>query len=231
MGLDNVCLSFQGVSWGPPEALKAGEVPIVEDLNLDVPQGSWVALTGPSGVGKTTVLSLGAGLLRPHTGRVEFMGQDLMGLSDVEISKLRNQRIGMIFQNYQLDDCRNVEENILLPAYFSERRWHEVKERARHLASRLGLEPYLDRPVSVLSGGQRQRVAVCRSLILEPDLVLADEPTGALDEETALDVLKLLGEEVAGGLALLCVTHNQGVLEQSSTRYHFEGRRLRRLDS
>lgn len=226
-----MCLSFKGVSWGPPEALKAGEAPIVEDLNLDVFQGGWVALTGPSGAGKTTVLSLAAGLLSPQSGKVEFLGQDLQALSALELSRLRNQRIGMIFQSYQLDDYRNVEENILLPAYFSERRWHEVRERARHLATRLGLESYLGKPVSVLSGGQRQRVAVCRSLILEPGLLLADEPTGALDEETAQDVLELLSEEVAQGLALLCVTHNQQVLQQSSIRYHFEGRKLRRLDS
>ena len=87
-----MCLSFKGVSWGPPEALKAGEAPIVEDLNLDVFQGGWVALTGPSGAGKTTVLSLAAGLLSPQSGQVEFLGQDLQALSDLELSRLRNQR-------------------------------------------------------------------------------------------------------------------------------------------
>lgn len=225
-----LCLSFQGVSWGPPEALKIGDAPIVEDLNLDIPQGCWVSLTGPSGAGKTTVLSLGAGLLSPQTGEVKVFGQSLQSLCDHDLSRLRNQRVGMIFQNYQLDDCRNVEENILLPAYFSECRWHDARERARLLASRLGLESYLAKPVSVLSGGQRQRVAVCRSLILNPDLLLADEPTGALDEDTAQDVLELLGEEVEGGMALLCVTHNQQVLQKSSVRYHFQGRKLRRLD-
>lgn len=223
------CLSLSAVDWCPPESVKAGDSLIIEQLSLEVAEGSWVALTGPSGTGKTTVLSLSAGLIEPLKGDVTLFGQKLNELPDEEVSRLRSQCLGLIFQNYHLDDCRTVEENILLPAYFQDCGWHEIRERARYLAERLGLTPYLAKGVSVLSGGQRQRVAICRAFLLQPRLLLADEPTGALDEDTASDVLELIDEEVLAGMAVLCVTHNERVLSKSSRRYHFSDGKLEEI--
>ena len=136
-------------------------------------------------------------------------------------------RIGLVFQNYHLDDSRSALENILLPGYFAQSNWHELTTRARGLGERLGLAEHLHKPASVLSGGQRQRVAVCRALLHSPQLILADEPTGALDQESADLVLKVLAEQVADGAALVTVTHDSAVLSHADLCLTFHDGRLR----
>ena len=222
-------LEVENVAWGVPRSLKAGDPPILQDLTLQVPAGRWIAITGPSGSGKTTLLSICAGLLRPTGGRVSLFGRDLAGLSDQELTRLRGAKIGLVFQNYHLDDSRSALENILLPGYFGQSNWHELTERARRLGLRLDLEGHLQKPASVLSGGQRQRVAVCRALLNSPRLILADEPTGALDQETADLVLQVLKEQVADGASMVTVTHDSAVLSHADLCLAFENGRLREM--
>ena len=211
--------------------MKAGDPPILKDLSLEVVSGRWIAITGPSGSGKTTLLSICAGLLRPTEGQVSLFGEKLSGLTDPEISRLRGSRIGLVFQNYHLDDSRSALENILLPSYFGQSNWHEMTGRARKLGERLGLSDHLDKPASVLSGGQRQRVAVCRALLHSPQLILADEPTGALDQETADLVLQVLAEQVSDGASLLTVTHDSAVLSHADLCLAFDNGQLREVAS
>jgi lipoprotein-releasing system ATP-binding protein len=219
-------LEAQKIAWGALAALKAGDPPVIKGLDLAVRPGTWVAVTGPSGAGKTTLLSICAGLLKPTDGEVQLFGQSLEKLTDVEVSRIRGARLGLIFQNYHLDDSRNALENILLPAYFGHQNWHELTERARTLGAGLGLSEHLGKPSSVLSGGQRQRVAVCRALLNSPELILADEPTGALDTATAESVLNVLSEQVDQGASVVSVTHDASVLERASERYTFVDGRL-----
>ena len=219
---DEVRLEVKGLTWGIASSLKAGDPPIFKDLNLSVRAGEWIALTGPSGVGKTTFLSLCAGLLQATSGSVELLHQDVARCSDEELSRLRAGGVGLVFQNYHLDDTRTALENILLPGYFAPTNWHELKARAQVLGEKLDLLGHLSKPASVLSGGQRQRVAIARALIASPKLLLADEPTGALDRETAKSVLSLLSEELAHGAAILSVTHDRALMERANRHYRFQ---------
>ena len=202
---------------------------MINGLDLSVTSGSWIAITGPSGAGKTTLLSICAGLLEPTDGKVKLFDQSLESLSDEETSRLRGARVGLVFQNYHLDDSRSALENILLLAYFGDHNWHELTERARSLGNSLGLSEHLDKPSSVLSGGQRQRVAVCRALLNSPKLILADEPTGALDTATAESVLNILSEKVEQGASVVSVTHDAAVLQRASKSFTFAEGRLKEV--
>ncbi len=207
-------LIFCDVEWSPASDFGGGGEPILRGLDFELQTGQWCALTGPSGSGKTSLLSLAAGLMKPSSGRVELFGLNLSDRDDAEVAALRVSRVGLIFQGYHLDETRSTLENILLPGYFCSRPWLQLRERAQDLAERVQLTKHLDKAVSVLSGGQRQRVAVARALLLEPELLLADEPTGALDAGTSEWVLSLFEELRASGVTLLTVTHDPLLLQR-----------------
>ena len=201
-------LELSSVGWSPKSTAREEAPPVLGDVDLRLEAGEWLALTGPSGSGKTTLLSIAAGLLKPGRGSVKLVGEELDQISENRLAELRSSSVGLIFQGFHLDDSRNTGDNILLPAYFSSRPWFDLRQRSVELADLLGLTEHLDKSVSVLSGGQRQRVAVARALLLEPKLILADEPTGALDRPTAQLVLDLFEKEKARGTSLLTVTHD-----------------------
>ena len=189
---------------------RAGEDRVVAlaGVDLDVPRGAYVALLGPSGSGKTSLLHLLGGLERPTRGSVRVGGLDLGTASDASLAEFRNRRVGFVFQSFHLDGQRTALENVVLPLYFGPLPVARGRARARELLARVGLEGLQDRPVGCLSGGQRQRVAVARALVCEPDLLLADEPVGHLDDETARSVLDLLAElHRERGLTLVATTH------------------------
>ncbi|MFM7037668.1 MAG: ABC transporter ATP-binding protein [Planctomycetaceae bacterium] len=187
----------------------AGDLPILRDVSLRVLSGEAVAIRGPSGCGKSTLLYLAGTLDRPSSGVVEILGENPWSLSGKRLAAFRNQHIGFVFQDHQLLPQCSVLENVLLPSLAGFESPRGLRERATALLERVGLGKRLHQRPGRLSGGERQRVAVCRALINEPSLLLADEPTGNLDPVTAAEIGTLLLEMATEHeTALLCVTHS-----------------------
>lgn len=166
------------------------------------------AITGASGSGKSTMLNIIAGLLTPTAGEVQVNGKSMAGLKDGQRCAVRNQHIGMVVQDFALLEYCTVEENCVAPAIIAGKRLSEARKRARELFARVGLAEVAGQKARYLSGGQRQRVAVARAMMNQPELLLADEPTGALDSVNAQRVLSLLLGERERGATLILVTHN-----------------------
>jgi len=192
---------------------KGSPVHAVRGVSLHVNKGEFVVITGRSGSGKTTVLNLAAGMTAPTSGRVLFEGTDLWSLSDNQQSALRNKRIGFIFQFPSLHPSLNVLENVTLPTIFDGKYKENVgRARAEALLGQVGLSDKLSSYPRQLSAGQQQRVVVARALMLEPSLILADEPTSDLDEATELEMMELLRSIYQTTHAtVLLVTHNPGL--------------------
>jgi ABC-type lipoprotein export system ATPase subunit len=181
-------------------------IEVLQGVNLDVNQGERVFLCGPSGAGKTTLLYVLGGLERPDAGDVLLQGESVYGGSDARQATLRNTAIGYIFQNYLLLPELTAWENVCLPAMIGGRK---AKARAADLLGKVGLGPRLHHLPAQLSGGEQQRVAIARSLINNPSVVFADEPTGNLDSKTGTEVMNLLLSVVAEeGKTLMVVTHD-----------------------
>jgi putative ABC transport system ATP-binding protein len=185
------------------------ELPVLKSITLDVPDGSFVAILGPSGSGKSTLLGLLAGLDRPTTGRVWLDGVELGSLSEDERARLRGQKVGFVFQSFQLIPTLTARENIQVPL---ELRGLEAQERADELLGRVGLSGRGHHYPAQLSGGEQQRVALARAFSHRPRVLFADEPTGNLDAATGARVIELMSElnrEV--GTTLILVTHDQSL--------------------
>jgi putative ABC transport system ATP-binding protein len=170
---------------------------------------------GPSASGKSTLLNLIAGLEQPDEGKVRVEGSDLAGLDESERARLRRDRVGFVFQFFHLLDKLTVLENVMVPAELAGHGAKEAHERARALLTQLGLANRADAFPATLSGGEQQKVAIARALVNRPRLLLADEPTGALDSRTGQQVLELLVELNQEGQTLLMVTHDQEVAAQA----------------
>jgi len=185
----------------------SGPVQVLEDVNLELQPAERVAVMGSSGSGKTTLLHLAAGMDTPDAGTVEVGGLQFSALQEPERTRFRAQYIGLIFQDFNLIDSLTVRENIELPLWLNNRL--NQRERIGQLAEELGISKLLDRLPEKLSGGEKQRVAIARALVHEPALLLADEPTGSLDQTTAEGVLRLFDRVTRQhGVTLLMVTHN-----------------------
>ncbi|GAA3441181.1 ABC transporter ATP-binding protein [Planomonospora venezuelensis] len=182
-------------------------VAALREVTAGIPQGSFTAVMGPSGSGKSTFLHCAAGLDSPSSGSVKLGGTELSGMDETRLTKLRRQRIGFVFQAFNLVPALTVTENITLPLRLSgsrvDRAW------LREIVSRVGLDGRTGHRPAQLSGGQQQRVAIARALMTRPEVVFGDEPTGALDTMTAREVLRLLREVVDGmGQTVVMVTHD-----------------------
>jgi putative ABC transport system ATP-binding protein len=184
-----------------------GAVVALDGVTARIASGSFTALMGPSGSGKSTFLNVAAGLDRPTSGTVSLGDTDLAGLSERRLTILRRERIGFVFQAFNLLPSLTVAQNIALPLRLDGRR--PRRSTVREVAARVGLERRLRHRPSQLSGGQQQRVAIARALVTRPEVVFADEPTGALDTQTGREVLRLLREVVdADGHTVVMVTHD-----------------------
>jgi len=181
--------------------------------NLQVPSGDFVALMGPSGCGKSTLLNLVAGLDVADEGTITVAGELVTGRSEDELSQLRRKHIGIVFQFFNLLEGMTVLENVALPAVIAGRKRKMAETRARDLLDLLGIGDKASTVPGMLSGGQRQRLAIARALANEPTLLLADEPTGALDSEGGQEVIELLSRLHSGGQTILLVTHDAGVAD------------------
>lgn len=205
-------------------------VAVLEDVSLRVEAGETVAVVGPSGSGKSTLLNLIGGLDRPTGGTIVLDGEDLAGLSEEALAKVRNRKIGFVFQLHHLLPQCTVLENVLLPTLAGRCSAEERKafsKRADVLLERVGLEDMRTRFPGQLSGGQRQRVALVRALICQPSVVLADEPTGSLDAETAEQTAEaLIALNRMEGTTLIVATHAMRLAERMYKTYRLDNKQL-----
>jgi putative ABC transport system ATP-binding protein len=196
-------------------------VPVLAHLDLDVPDGGFVALMGPSGSGKSTLLNLVAGLDRPDAGTIVVGGQDLSLLDETALTRWRARHIGFVFQFYNLIPVLTALENIELALLLAPVPAKTRRLRARQALDEVGLSPRADHFPGELSGGEQQRVAIARALVNGPTLIVADEPTGDLDDHSAAEVLSLLARlNRVKGKTVLMVTHDPRAAQQATITWH-----------
>ncbi|MCL4467447.1 MAG: ABC transporter ATP-binding protein [Deltaproteobacteria bacterium] len=189
-------------------------VPALKEVNLEIPKSSFVSITGASGSGKTTFMNILGCLDKPTEGRYILEGTDVSSLSPDKLAEIRNERIGFIFQNFNLLARTSAMENVELPLVYSGVARHERQKKALELLEMMGLKGFETHFPQQLSGGQQQRVAIARALVNSPSIILADEPTGNLDSKTSfeiMNVLKRLNEEM--GVTIILVTHEHDIAE------------------
>lgn len=191
------------------------EVQALQDVNLIVETGEYCAIMGPSGSGKSTAMNVIGCLDRPTSGRYYLDGVDVAGLSDTELAHIRNRKLGFVFQQFHLLPQLSAMENVMLPMVYAGISQNERKERAAEALTRVGLANRLNNRPNQLSGGQQQRVAIARAIVNRPVLLLADEPTGALDSHTTQEVLQIFAELNSSGITVVMVTHEPDVARQT----------------
>ena len=203
---------------GLRKTFEAENAPIraVRGVDLTVAEGDFVAIMGPSGCGKSTLLNLIAGLETPDDGRIELAGELLNGQGEDELARTRRRHIGIVFQFFNLLEGMTVLENVALPAVIAGRNRRAAESRGRDLLDLLGIADKASITPAALSGGQRQRLAIARAMANDPTLMLADEPTGALDSDGSREITELLHRLHAGGQTILMVTHNPEVAATAS---------------
>lgn len=220
---DSLALLMRDVSRG----FRVGQrtIEVLDQLSLTVNRGERVAIMGASGSGKSTLLNLAAGMDRPDHGRVEVLGTNLTELGEPALTRFRARHVSLVFQNFNLIDSLNVRENIALPLWLN--RLDRSGDSILSLADTLGIADLLGRLPGELSGGERQRVAIARALVHQPALLLADEPTGSLDENTAGRILELFSTVTAErGCTMVMVTHNPRAAAICDRRLKLAGGRL-----
>ena len=183
-------------------------VEALKNVTFSVEEGEYVAIMGESGSGKTTLLNILASLDKPTSGEVRLPGKNIVAIKDRELSAFRRDNLGFVFQDFNLLDTFSLEDNIMLPLVLSGVNYHQMEQRMRAITEKLGICDILKKFPYEVSGGQKQRVAVARALITNPKLILADEPTGALDSKAADALLKLFGQINSEGQTILMVTHS-----------------------
>ena len=203
---------------GVTKTYQTGAPPALADLSLDVATGEVAAVMGPSGSGKSTLLNLIAGLDRPTAGTITVAGRRIDNLSESGLARFRARHVGIIFQFFNLLDDLTVQDNVLLPAQLAGASRRQARARADELLARMGIEEQRNAYPARMSGGQRQRVAIARALVNRPAVLLADEPTGALDTTTGQEIGRLLRQLNEGGQTLVLVTHDAALADQYAAR-------------
>jgi putative ABC transport system ATP-binding protein len=193
---------------------EAQTVEVYNDLSIDFEEGSFTALMGPSGSGKSTLLNLVAGLDKPTAGTVRVAGAEVSSMSAGQLAAWRARTIGFVFQSYNLLPFKNAAENVALPLYYQGVGRRERNRRAEEILDMVGLSDRRTFMPNQLSGGQKQRVAIARALVCKPKVILADEPTGALDSQTTQEIMELLKDIHRRGNTLIIVTHEQDIADQ-----------------
>ena len=203
-----------------------GEVRALDRVSFAIDAGEWIAIMGPSGSGKTSLINILGGLDQPTGGRVVVDGQDISRLGERDLTRYRSEKIGFVFQQFHLVPYLTAVENVMLAQYF-----HSItdEKEAAGALKRVGLGDRLDHVPAQLSGGEQQRVAIARALINHPKLILADEPTGNLDEANEAVILELLRELHASGHTILVVTHSPAIGNLADRRVELEHGRLARI--
>ena len=193
-----------------------GSLEVLKGVDLEIQKGEIVSIIGKSGAGKTTLLQIIGTLDKANSGKVEINGVDVSGLNEKELAEFRNKHIGFIFQFHQLLPEFNALENVMMPAMIGRMDWKEAEKRATELLTDLGLGERLTHKPNELSGGEKQRVAAARALMMKPDVILADEPSGSLDEENKRELHKLLKQmQDQYNQTIVIVTHDKELAEIS----------------
>jgi putative ABC transport system ATP-binding protein len=191
------------------------KIPVLRGIDLEIRSGEYVSIMGASGSGKSTLMNIIGCLDRPTGGQYILEGRNLKNLDDNQLAYIRNQRIGFVFQQFNLLSRSTALENVMLPMVYANVPKPKRRQRAMQALARVGLANYLHNRPSQLSGGQQQRVAIARALVNRPALVLADEPTGALDTQTSQELMDLLTELNQQGITIVIVTHDPDVAAQT----------------
>lgn len=219
----DICKSFP---------LGDGTIEILKHINLSVEDGDYLAIMGPSGSGKTTLMNIIGCLDVPSSGSYMLCDQDIGGANDDTLADIRNSSIGFVFQNYQLLPTLTALDNVALPLLYANVERSERRERAREALERMGLGDRVEHRPTQLSGGQCQRVAIARAMINKPRLLLADEPTGALDSSSGAQIMDVFGELNANGTTVVLITHDANVAARARlTRHILDGRLVEERDT
>ena len=204
---------IRGVTKVYQKSKAAPPVHALAGVDLVIPRGQYIAIMGPSGSGKSTMMNIIGCLDRPTAGQYLLDGEDVAQMSDEKLSRVRGKRLGFVFQAFNLIPQLNVQENVAVPLFYQGIGPAQRRDAAAHALSRVGLADRLDHRPSELSGGQQQRVAIARALVNEPSILLADEPTGALDTKTGDAILELFEGLHANGQTVVVITHDEEVGE------------------
>lgn len=196
--------------------VKFGKRQILKDLNFKVNKGEYISIIGKSGAGKSTLLNVISTLEKEYSGNVFYENKDIRDYNDVEISKLRNKKIGFIFQNFNLLEDFTVIENIMLPGRLTKIDEMELKKKALELINKFELDLTINQYPNELSGGEKQRVAIARALINKPEIIFADEPTGNLDSKMSIEISNILSKLNQEGQTIVMVTHNEELAKSSN---------------
>ncbi|MDO4298696.1 MAG: ABC transporter ATP-binding protein [Lachnospiraceae bacterium] len=186
-------------------------VPVLKDVTLHVEEGEYVAIMGPSGSGKSTLMNIIGCLDKPTSGTYELDGQNVLALNDKAMAAVRLKGIGFVFQNFQLLSRQSALDNVALPLIYGGVRKKVRRDRAREVLTRVGLEDRVNFKPTQLSGGQKQRVAIARAMVNRPKILLADEPTGALDSKSSKQVMELFQTLNDEGITIIMITHDPGI--------------------
>ncbi|MGM9591036.1 MAG: ABC transporter ATP-binding protein [Faecousia sp.] len=206
-------------------------VRVLKNINLTVEKGDYLAIMGPSGSGKTTLMNIIGCLDVPTSGSYELDGKDLKDLSDDALAEIRNKHLGFVFQSFYLMPKLDARDNVALPLLYADVPLKERRARAEEALKAVGLEERMDFLPNQLSGGQCQRVAIARAMVTRPDLLLADEPTGALDTKSGNQIMEIFRKLSEEGMTIIMITHESAIAACADKTYHILDGELRTEDS
>ena len=204
--MNSICKSYRNIGF---------ETRVLEDVTLHIREGEYVSLMGPSGAGKSTLMAIMGCLSQPTSGEYILDGEEVGTLSDRKLSRVRNEKIGFVFQAFHLLPGVTALENVILPLVYAKRPPSNIKERARELLAKAGMEHRLHHTPGQLSGGEQQRVTIARSLINDPRIILADEPTGNLDSKNGRETMKTFDNLIKEGKTIVLITHDLEVAQHA----------------
>ena len=204
--MNSICKSYRNIDF---------ETQVLKDITIHINEGDYVSIIGPSGSGKSTLMAIAGCLSQPTSGEYILDGEDVGELNDRKLSRVRNEKIGFVFQAFHLLPGLTALDNVILPLVYSQKTPSNIKECAREVLAKVGLEHRLCHTPGQLSGGEQQRVTIARSLINNPPIILADEPTGNLDSKNGIEIMKTFDGLVGEGKTIVLITHDSKVAEHA----------------
>ena len=204
--MNSICKSYRNIDF---------ETQVLKDITIHINKGDYVSIIGPSGSGKSTLMAIAGCLSKPTSGEYILDGEDVGELNDRKLSRIRNEKIGFVFQAFHLLPGLTALDNVILPLVYSQKTPSNIKECAREVLAKVGLEHRLRHTPGQLSGGEQQRVTIARSLINNPPIILADEPTGNLDSKNGIEIMKTFDGLVGEGKTIVLITHDSKVAEHA----------------